>query len=926
MAAPTVAAQHGLHLAQRFCAGHPAARCPPCGVSPPTTPARQAAVAGAHVGPAFDELSSAVFLRAAAVPSDRGLSGILKAAVKLQRARPGLQVLVRQCIEDFLGLTCRPRPRDLSIAAWALAKFGLPVPGALLERAAATLPDFDPPELTKLAWVCAKLDVGDAVLMHDLSRAVVSKLYMFNALGLSNIAWAFASHGALARSQRCNRALFDALANQVTAQAPHFAPQGLSNVAWAFAKQDHSDPALLRTLSRQAVPKLQNFRPQELCNLAWAFASLVAHEPSLFEGLAVAAPAGLQGCAPQGLANLAWALAAVGVPRPELFRRIAVQSMMKARHFKPAELSSLLWAFAKLSAVELELLRTVARKSVAQRAVLSAWSLSNLLWSLATMAATVPELVGEVPELTSMVTKELTAKVSALAPQGVSNAAWAASKLGVVDPTLFRSLASETILQLEAIGPQQLSNLAWAFASASVDDAHLFSLLARAVHAELHGFKPQGLANVAWAFATVGISKPDLLQAIARRASLSVCTFKPQELANLLWAFATLSAHDQELFRSSIDAAIPRLAVFEPQHLSNVAWACATMRVERGDLFEALAKEAIPRLREFSPQDTTNLLWAVRILDLHELELLQAIAGELVSSLSQARETSEAPQLVPALAPVLETVRPVDAHPMVLLDLPDRAVVGKPVGWEVDQSPDGSRGGVGGAHQLSRYVQGVWSVRSWPIFASGDRDQGFLHRLDVPTSGLILVAKTPDAYRDLEVQLGAGTLLRDYRVLMHGWVPVARGSLDAPLRWDEGGAGPTRVCSRGKPSVTRLKVLAHAVNAAFGGAVFSLAAMRIDTGRRHQIRAHASHVGHPIAVDGKYSARPTFVRDYGWCRRNFLHRCRLSFVDCKGLRRDVFAPLPADLVMALDALLPRQATSAAVISRWGGDTHRSARR
>ncbi|CAE8614719.1 unnamed protein product, partial [Polarella glacialis] len=71
-------------------------------------------------------------------------------------------------------------------------------------------------------------------------------------------------------------------------------------------------------------------------------------------------------------------------------------------------------------------------------------------------------------------------------------------------------------------------------------------------------------------------------------------------------------------------------------------------------------------------------------------------------------------------------------------------------------------------------------------------------------------------------------------------------------------------------------VVAHAHQA---NEALSLAVVRIDTGRRHQIRAHAAHIGHATVCDGKYSSEETFSADLGWCRRNFLHRHRLAFRD-----------------------------------------------
>merc|ERR1711879_171054 len=85
-----------------------------------------------------------------------------------------------------------------------------------------------------------------------------------------------------------------------------------------------------------------------------------------------------------------------------------------------------------------------------------------------------------------------------------------------------------------------------------------------------------------------------------------------------------------------------------------------------------------------------------------------------------------------------------------------------------------------------------------------------------------------------------------------------------------------------------------------------LVAVRISTGRRHQIRGHFAHLGHPVACDGQYGASSLFLSDRIWCGRSFIHRCRLAFYDGAHAPRQALAPLPADLAEALDHLAPRR--------------------
>merc|ERR1712061_781089 len=108
---------------------------------------------------------------------------------------------------------------------------------------------------------------------------------------------------------------------------------------------------------------------------------------------------------------------------------------------------------------------------------------------------------------------------------------------------------------------------------------------------------------------------------------------------------------------------------------------------------------------------------------------------------------------------------------------------------------------------------------------------------------------------------------------------------------------------------------AHALRAE---ETFTLMAIQIVTGRRHQIRLHTSHIGHPTVCDGKYAARDMLRSDSSWCPRNFLHRYRLTFRDREGTLREALAPLPHDLTKALGELSGCDAASKEALEAWLG--------
>ena len=189
---------------------------------------------------------------------------------------------------------------------------------------------------------------------------------------------------------------------------------------------------------------------------------------------------------------------------------------------------------------------------------------------------------------------------------------------------------------------------------------------------------------------------------------------------------------------------------------------------------------------------------------------------------------------------------------------------------------------------------------------SRHHQRGFLHRLDVPSSGLILVATSYTAYYDLRLQLSTGMISREYIALCHGL--LRNRQVTAPVFWRKGFADASSVRPEGRPAISDLELMAKYLGFNRG---FSLVRILIGTGRRHQIRVHTAHVGNPIVCDSKYAVWTTFEEDLTWCPRNFLHRHQLSFQEevelfpeRKGSHKTCSAwePLPEDLRCALEVL------------------------
>src|SRR5690606_23593456 len=179
-----------------------------------------------------------------------------------------------------------------------------------------------------------------------------------------------------------------------------------------------------------------------------------------------------------------------------------------------------------------------------------------------------------------------------------------------------------------------------------------------------------------------------------------------------------------------------------------------------------------------------------------------------------------------------------------------------------------------------------------------------VHRLDRDTSGLLLFAKKRSALSELQALLregggdARGGVGKRYLALLAGRMPDGTMSVDAPLHVGlrQGGERHVQVSDAGKPSLSRFQVLERR-----GG--HSYCEVRIETGRTHQIRVHARHIGHAVAGDDKYGDPEVNrrLRDKAGLRRLFLHAASLEFSLDKGRTPYLLhAPLPPELSEVLD--------------------------
>ena len=177
--------------------------------------------------------------------------------------------------------------------------------------------------------------------------------------------------------------------------------------------------------------------------------------------------------------------------------------------------------------------------------------------------------------------------------------------------------------------------------------------------------------------------------------------------------------------------------------------------------------------------------------------------------------------------------------------------------------------------------------------------QGIVSRLDVGTSGLMLVCKSDLAYVEMRRQFAEHEVVKTYHALVQGGLKEDRATIEAPIGRAKVSDFRFCVTPAGKPAVTHWDVTER-----FGGEA-TLVSVNLETGRTHQIRVHFSSIGHPLAGDTMYGANPVLSETLG-LERQWLHAVQLEF---RHPRTRVWTTVtsrhPADLERALDLMRAR---------------------
>ena len=166
----------------------------------------------------------------------------------------------------------------------------------------------------------------------------------------------------------------------------------------------------------------------------------------------------------------------------------------------------------------------------------------------------------------------------------------------------------------------------------------------------------------------------------------------------------------------------------------------------------------------------------------------------------------------------------------------------------------------------------------------------FVNRLDMDTSGLLVVAKNAYAQNEYIRQSDRGIVRKEYTALVHGSFNESEGVIDLPIAPPLPGSKQRQVSPEGAPSVPRYRILKTS-----DAGDFSLVRLLLETGRTHQIRVHMSWIGHPVAGDSLYGGEAP-----GVIGRQALHASSLRFLHPVTKKELLFeAPLPEDILEAI---------------------------
>lgn len=257
-------------------------------------------------------------------------------------------------------------------------------------------------------------------------------------------------------------------------------------------------------------------------------------------------------------------------------------------------------------------------------------------------------------------------------------------------------------------------------------------------------------------------------------------------------------------------------------------------------------------------------------------------------------------------------------QPQLIYQDEDLLVINKPAGQIVNTATSHQQ------ESLQTYFANQWHLplHTKPVGQNASAEeiflsrQGMVHRLDKDTSGLLLWAKNPPTLMALLKQFQQRQVEKTYQCLVHGFFKEDSGRISLPLARKRTNRQIMAVDPQGREAITlfqvqttyqfnfphNLPVKNKLLTNLYQG--FSLLLVQPQTGRTHQIRAHFTHLHHPLVGDSAYLSKKKAALDKLWCQRQFLHACSLTFTQPRTQKKlHFYVDLPTDLQKTLSYLI-----------------------
>lgn len=227
--------------------------------------------------------------------------------------------------------------------------------------------------------------------------------------------------------------------------------------------------------------------------------------------------------------------------------------------------------------------------------------------------------------------------------------------------------------------------------------------------------------------------------------------------------------------------------------------------------------------------------------------------------------------------------------PQVIHEEGEYFIVNKPPGYIVNEAKTTK-----GQPVLQTWVKENFD---YTIAKSKEYRSGIVHRIDKETSGILIIAKTKEAFEGIQGQFKKRKVKKTYLALVHGRVEIKEGKISVPVGRQPWNRERFGVVPGGRSAETDYKVKGYYKK---DKEELTLLELYPKTGRTHQIRVHLKYLGHPIVSDEFYAGRKTARKDRQWCPRLFLHAYGISFTHPKTEKQvDYAAELSNDLKKAL---------------------------